>query len=409
MDRRAFVATGLGGTLGALAWPGGGLRVAAAPEEIRDAFPRLKEQTYLNAAGMMPLGDFSLEGMQRFLAFQQLGPEEGRGTYFQEMQSRIRGLFAALIGADEAEVGLVQCTKAGEQIALEAVDALRQGKNIVTNDLHFTGSLHNLIGLQQAGLDVRIVRSRDWQVRVEDMQAAIDDRTALVAVSLVSNINGHIEDIEALSAAAHRHGALVYADIIQAAGIVPLNVKRMGIDVAACSCYKWLYGVHGTGFLFVRRDLQGARLPDRLFPGHIRHNYAPWVENPDAAHGDFIYQAPDDARRYQPGHVSYLGYCAAYEGLTFLHEVGVEQALAHSVALNRHLLAGADPDRYTCITPDVERSPLITFIARDLEAVQPRLEAANVVVSLSGNRIRVSPALYNNTDDMDRLIAVLNG
>ena len=80
-----------------MAWRGGGLRAAAASdEEIREAFPRLKEQTYLNAAGMMPLGDFSLEGMQQYLAFQQLGPEDGRGAYMQEMRSQIRGLFATL-------------------------------------------------------------------------------------------------------------------------------------------------------------------------------------------------------------------------------------------------------------------------------------------------------------------------
>ena len=409
MNRRDFFAVGLTGALSAATFGKGQRQTATTQnEEIRDAFPRLKEETYLNAAGMMPLGTFSLEGLHQYLAFQQLGPADGRGTYVRDMQSQIRSLFAALIGAEESEVGLVHCTKAGEQIVLDALEELRQGKNIVTNDLHFTGSLHNLIGLQQAGRDVRIVRARDWAVPFEAMEAAIDDRTALVAVSLVSNINGHVEDIEALSRLAHAHGALVYADIIQAAGIVPLDVKQMGIDVAACSCYKWLYGVHGTGFLFVRQALQGTRLPDHLFPGRAHHNYAPWVEHVDAAHGDFIYEARHDARRYQPGHVSYLGYCAAYEGLKFLQEVGVENALAHSMRLNHRLKAQLDPDRYRCISPDVDRSPIITFITKDPDAVRQRLMEAKVVVSLGGNRMRVSPALYNNEADIDLLTEVLN-
>lgn len=409
MKRRDFFVSGLGGALGAVAaWKKERLPLPATDDEIRAAFPRLKHQTYLNAAGMMPLSTFSQEGLHRYLAFQQLGPENGREAYIQEMLSQIRGLFADLIGAQEAEVGLVHCTKAGEQIVLDAVDALRHGKNIVTNDLHFTGSLHNLVGMRNAGVDARIVPSREWRVQIEDMQAAIDDRTALVAVSLVSNINGHQEDIEALTAAAHAHGALVYADIIQAAGIVPVDVKRMGIDVAACSCYKWLYGVHGTGFLYVSQDLQGTRLPDRLFPGRARHNYAPWVEQPDAAHGDFIYEALQDARRYQPGHISYLGYCAAYEGLKFLQEQGVDTALAHAVKLNHRLQAQLDPERYRCITPDVGRSAIITFITTDPNAVRERLAEAKIVVPIAGNRMRVSPALYNNEEDIDALSHVLN-
>ena len=410
MNRREFVATGLGGALGAVALPAGTSRVfRGSPDDVRAAFPRMKVQTYLNAAGMMPLSTFSQEGMARYLAFQQLGPDDGRGAYVRAMQAEIRGLFAGLIGADETEVGFVQCTKAGEQIVLDALDDLWQGKNVVTNDLHFTGSLHNYWGLQKAGLEVRIVRASDWHVDVEDLLHAIDDSTALVAVSLVSNINGHIEAIKAISQKAHAHGALVYADIIQAAGIVPLDVKAMGIDVAACSCYKWLYGVHGTGFLYVDQKHQGTRLRDRLFPGHVRHNYAPWVANVDSAHSDFVYEARQDATRYQPGHISYLGYCAAYEGLKFIHEVGVEQALAHSVALNLRLHDRLDPDRYRCITPDVSRSPIITFITEAPDAVRDRLVAANIVVSLGGNRVRVSPALYNNEADIDTLGDALMG
>ena len=78
----------------------------------------------------------------------------------------------------------------------------------------------------------------------------------------------------------------------------------------------------------------------------MHHNYKPWVEHVDAAHGDFIYKAPHDATRYQPGHISYLGYCAAFEGLKFLQKVGVEKALAYSTRLNHRLKAQLDPGRY---------------------------------------------------------------
>ncbi|MEE8587588.1 MAG: aminotransferase class V-fold PLP-dependent enzyme [Acidobacteriota bacterium] len=324
------------------------------------------------------------------------------------MLSKIRGLFGRLIGAQASEIGLVHCTKAGEQIVLDSLPALRSGGNVVTNDLHFSGSLHNLIGLKKAGLDVRIVRSRNWDVSLQAMQEAIDERTALVSVSLLSNINGRVEPIQELSEAAHAQGAYVFADIIQAAGIVPFDVRSLGIDFAACSGYKWLFGPHGAGFFYVRQELQGSGLPDHLFPGHVRPNYAPWVESPQADLPDFAYAAPDDASRYQPGHVSYLGYSALYEGLKFIERLGVERSLQHSIGLNRRLKDRLDPDRYQCISPHPQQSPIITFIARDPSQLQGRLSSARVVVSLSGNRIRVSPAVFNNPSDIDRLAEVLS-
>jgi selenocysteine lyase/cysteine desulfurase len=383
----------------------GGLSI---PSDIRSRFPRVGQETYLNAAGMMPLGDFSIEGLRRHEAYQQLGGGDGRGEYVRAMQTGIRGLFADLVGAEEREIGLVHCTKAGEQIVLDALSAeFAGGKGVVTNDLHFAGSLHNLLGLQESGLSLKIVRAKDWKIRVEEMVAAIDGDTGLVSISLVSNINGHIEDIRTIADAAHAHGALLFADIIQAVGITPVDVRAMGIDVASCSCYKWLYGVHGTGFLYVRHDLQGTRLPDRLFPGQARHNYAPWVSDPDLTQPPILYHEREDATRYQPGHVSYQGYCAAYEGLKFLAGVGVEAALAHNVRLNRYLLEHVDAARYRCITPDVDRSPIVTLLAADPGDAIRRLRASDAVVSYSDGRIRVSPALYSNEADMDRLAEAL--
>ncbi len=409
MKRREFIASGLSCSLAASA--GRNQPVTAPtpePQDLRSAFPRLRDEVYLNAAGLMPLGAFSKAGLQRYMAFQETGPDEGRDDYIGDMWSRIRGLFAKTIGADEAEIGLVHCTKAGEQIALDAVDHIRQGGAIVTNDLHFSGSLHNLIGLRKAGRDVRIVKARNWRTPVEDMAAAIDERTAVVALTLVSNVNGHLADIKEIAKIAHARGALVYADIIQAAGVVPLDMREMDIDIAACSCYKWLYGVYGSGFLYVRKAVQGGLLPDRLFPGRAHPNYPPWIDEVNPEYGEFEYRPKDNAARYEPGHVNYMGYCAAYEGLKWLARIGVENALKRSVALNQRLVEKLDAKKYVCISPDIDRTPIATFIAKDIANLRKKLAAAKITVSISGNRIRVSPALYNNEADIDALSAVLN-
>lgn len=373
----------------------------------RELFPGIRHGVFLNAAGGTPLGAFTEAGLRRFEASWSRGHGTSLGEVMQGVEEA-RVAFARLIGAEPEEIALVHCTKAGEQVVLDGLPALRSGGNVVTNDLHFSGSLHNLAGLKRAGLDVRVVRSVDWAVSLDAMSAAIDDETALVCVTHVSNVNGHVEPLAELAELAHAHGALIYADVIQSAGVVPLDVKALGVDFAACSAYKWLYGTHGAGFLYVRADLQGTDLPDRLFPGRSSPNYSPWVRERDPDQGDYTYMPPVDARRYQPGHVNYLGYTALRESLAFVEAIGVERALEHSVALNQRLLAQIDASRYPCISPHIERSPIVSFRVADPESLGKALDAADIRAALGRGRLRVSPAVYNTEGDIDRLAKTMN-
>lgn len=414
MNRRNFLATGVGSAVavGATGWSdlGRPLSNHQAPAGVREMFPRLEREVFLNAAGGTPLSTFAQEGLRSHEDLWRWGPAEGRREAFVEMLSDTRARFAALIGALPSEIAFVQCTKAGEQVVLDGLPSLRNRTgNVVTNDLHFSGSLHNLMGLRGAGLDVRIVRSTGWSVDPSAMAAAIDDRTALVDVALVSNVNGHVEDVLALADAVHARGGYLYADIIQAAGIMPIDVRAMGIDFAACSGYKWLFGPHGVAFLYVREELQGNALPDHLFPGHVGYNYLPWVDQPDRTAEDFLYRAPSNAARYQPGHVSYLGYAALNQGLRFIDEVGLEEARRHSVALAMRLRERLDPERYHTISPEVLGAPIVSFLVDGAPELEQRLRAANLAISIGGNRMRISPAIYNTKSDVDLLAEVLNG
>ncbi len=420
MNRRQFLVNSSFGTIAVGAansdrlnaddWTQRKTTVPAQPvdsNDVRAMFPRLERERFLNAAGGTPLSKFVEAGAKRFEEFWRLGPRESGNEYFKAMLSETRRLFANLIGAETSEIALVHCTKAGEQIVLDGLPSIRSGGNIVTNDLHFSGSLHNLLGLRRSGIDVRIVKSTNWSTDLEAMQAAIDQKTALVTVSLVSNINGHMESMRQLADTGHRNGALVFADIIQAAGIVPLNVRELGIDFAACSGYKWLFGPHGAGFFFAAKQRQGADLPDRLFPGHVQHNYAPWTEATPSGQDDYLYDAPSDAQRYQPGHVSYWGYACLHEGLKFIASQGVDRLLNHSTSLTERLNRQLDNNRFRRITPQIAGSPIITYLSDDRE-LPNRLAAEKLVVGIAGRRIRISPAIYNNEDDIDRLVMVMN-
>ena len=118
MRRKDFLSATIGGAVAGFAPPslrGGGL------QELTDraAFPRTEDEVFLNGAGGTPLGSFVDDAIAQYLEMMRLGRGDGRGAWWGEVFGGVRSRFATLIGADEEEIGLVECTKAGEQIVLE--------------------------------------------------------------------------------------------------------------------------------------------------------------------------------------------------------------------------------------------------------------------------------------------------
>ena len=111
---------------------------------------------------------------------------------------------------------------------------------------------------REGKIALKVIPHRNWRIDVADIDRAVDRETRLVSLALVSNINGYLHKVKAISDIAHARGAILYADIIQAAGAVPIDVEAMGIDCAGCGAYKWLMGDSGFGFLYVKEAVQGA-------------------------------------------------------------------------------------------------------------------------------------------------------
>src|SRR5437667_5306997 len=157
---------------------------AAAPKSsdfdaIRSEFPRAVEQVYLDAAANTPLPKYTAEGMRKYMDFHMYGPAQGRGAYADEALRQVKPLFARLINAKPSEIAFVICTKDGEAAIINGLNIQASGGNVVTNDLHYAGSVHDYIGRRKAGLDLRIVKHRDWHIDLADLEKAVDRKTKL--------------------------------------------------------------------------------------------------------------------------------------------------------------------------------------------------------------------------------------
>jgi selenocysteine lyase/cysteine desulfurase len=381
---------------------------ASTLEGVRSQFPGALDTVYLDAAAHMPLSKYTAAGVSKYNDFHMYGPGEGRGEFASQVQREIRPRFAKLINAKPSEIGLVMCTKAGEAAVVNGLRIQQRGGNLVTNDFHYAGSIHDYVGRKKAGMDVRIVRHRDWRIDFADMEKVVDSKTKLISITLVSNVTGWVEDAKRLSELAHAHGAYIYADIIQAVGAVPVDVKALGLDFAACSNYTWLQGVRGAGFLYVREELQGSAVHDLSYPGYVRFNYDPWVSAPGDG-GEMPYRAPEDGRRYEPGNVNWAGFAGQHEALGRMLDWGVDNMYASVKPLSDKLRKELPSMGYRLLTPPDAKSLLTVIQVKNLNKTLGVLRKANIQVTSAGeNRLRFSPAIYNNSSDIDRLLDALS-
>jgi selenocysteine lyase/cysteine desulfurase len=409
MKRREFLAVAAAGA-------------AAVPDfsKLRADFPRALNETYFNSAAQHPLSNHTVRGMQRYMEFLAKGPGEGREDFWETGFRQVKPMFARLINAKVSEVALCGSTTIGENLLLNGMDL--RGGNVVTNDLHYTASLANYLQRRAAGLDVRIVKHRDWRIDVADMERAVDRKTKLIAVSLVSSVNGHVENIRALSDLAHSHGALLFADIIQGAGAMPIDVRAMGIDMASCAMYKWLQGEHGFGFLYLREDLAGTAVKATQLTGHPDFNYAPWAQpKPDMP--EFINHVPAGVTALECGTPSVITYAGQYESFRYIERLGVQNIQAHAQRLIRRLRQEMPQRDYACITPKDAGSPIITFRCRDIGGVKSEIRRAaaggRVRISISGpnsaltvgrfgDHLRFSVSVFNNDEDVNKVVEILS-
>lgn len=368
-----------------------------------------KYETCLDNARWHPLSKGARTNVETYLSYKEQGGAWRGPDLIDGLQRGVKASFARLINADVSEIAYVNSTTAGETMFVGSLGLPGRGGNIVTDALHFEGSLYLYGALQKQGVEVRCIRpTRDWRIDAGEMARAIDRNTRLVAVSHVSFINGFRHDLAALCEVAHAHGALVYSDAVQAVGTMPVDVRALGVDAMGSASYKWLMGDFGLGFLYVRQDViprlkrivYGYRQLDHFqyhaFPGDPPGSYpASWVQHDDAS-GFF------EIGTYGNATLAALEY-----SLRGILDIGAETIQRHAKRLVDRLQAELPRMGYASMTPADANSSIATFFVKDMDAVRQRLQRAGVDVSLQQGRMRISPSIYNDDSDLDRLLEAL--
>ncbi|HEX5185186.1 MAG TPA: aminotransferase class V-fold PLP-dependent enzyme [Allosphingosinicella sp.] len=364
----------------------------------RALFDIPEDVAYFDCAKMSPLLKAAAEAGVRGL-IRKAHPWEIKARHFFDESDRVRALYARLIGAEAADVAIVPSVSYGMATAMRNV-RVAAGQAIVTLAEDFPSTVYAcraLVAREEARL-VTVARPREgrWTDALLD---AIDGGTALVCAPHVHWVCGTMFDLEAVARRCRSVGAALILDTTQSTGALPLDLAAIDPDYMVAACYKWLLGPYSVGFLYVApRHQQGRPLEEA------------WISRAGAENFRRLCAATDalepNARRFDMGERSNFALLPVAEAATAQiidwNPADIAETLgATNAAIEARLAAEMGIDANPARAPHYLSVRFPRGLADDVE---DRLAAAGVHVSLRGDRMRITPHLYNDQADADRLL-----
>jgi selenocysteine lyase/cysteine desulfurase len=370
----------------------------------REEFPwaAAGEAIYLNAASTGPLPERTLRAQEAYsrkrAAPFRLSHEE-QFAVLDDARARI----TTLIGAERGSVALSVNTGAGINLAARGLP-LGRGDVVVIPDLEFPANVYPWMAASRArGFTLHIVPARDGLLDEDAVLAAIDQTSARVlALSWVGFATGFVADLDRIGAACRARGVTLVVDGMQGVGALPLDVRRLRIDLLACGGQKWLLSPWGTGFTYVRRALIERLAPQPVSWMGVRgsDDFSALLEY------DLTWR--EGARRFEQITVPFQDFAGMAASLALLQELGMDAIVAHVAQRVAQLAAGAERAGVEVVTPAGRRAGIVTLRPGDVVATAARLRDARVVHSVREGTIRLSPHCYTTSDEIQVALDALD-
>ncbi len=368
----------------------------------RHLFDIPEDVAYLNCAYLGPLSNRAVAAGRQATGRKAHPWEIGSGDFFSDTEIA-RGLFARLINAPEDDIALVPAASYGISVAARNLP-LGKGQTVVVLAEQFPSNVYAWRdSAGAAGAKVVTVERQSHGDLTRAVLDAMDRQTAVVALPHCHWADGALLDLESIGRRCRELGAALVLDVTQSAGVMPLDVGAVQPDFLVTACYKWLLGPYSFGFLYVAPHRQDgkpiefnwrARLGSEDFSAlvHYQDTYLP------------------GARRFD------VGECANFHTVPAVIEA-LQQLLDWDVPMIAKTLAARTLDI-------AERAAALGLESLDAEkraghflglrfprgvpkGLLEELKKYGVYVSVRGDSLRVTPHLYNNDADVDRLMHAL--
>lgn len=368
----------------------------------REEFPWADQRIYLNHASLGPLPARTLKAINDFNTRRAI-PFQVVGDDFLTIPAAARVAAAGLIHAEPDEIGLVQTTSLGLNLAAHALP-FAEGDLVVVSDKEFPSNVYPWRGLKSRGVGVEVVSctKEGWPDEEALIRQLADPRVKALAVSAVQFASGYRVDLARLSAETRKRHKLLIVDAIQGVGAYPIDVRKTPVDILTAAAQKWMLGPWGAGFLYARKELIPTLVP----------NVANWL---GYAGSDDVTQLTSyhdrhhpNARRFEISGHALQDLVGMTTSAGLLAELGPAAIVEHVRTIQEPVLATARKQGITIASPtDAARPCTLSLRPADPAALVAKLEANGVVCSLREGLVRISPHCYNTVEEMERVARLL--
>jgi selenocysteine lyase/cysteine desulfurase len=346
---------------------------APLPADLRDLFEA--GPGYLSACTMGLPTRATVERLRADLTTWSAGGSTAHG--YGGVVEGVRASYASLVGVDVGSVAIGSQTASFVSVLAAAVPA---GAEVLCVQGDFSSLTYPFVVAEARGVVVR-------HVPLEELAGEIGPRTHLVAFSLVQSADGRVADAAAIRESARIHDAFTLCDTTQAAGAMPIDATLF--DATACHAYKWLCAPRGAAFLTLSDRYRRTLVP-------VQANWYAGADVWASCYGPAMALA-EDARAFDvsPAFGAWVGAAPAIAlfarlDLDAVHRRNAELGDLVSAGL------GIEPRGQAIVTwPDADGADLA------------RLGAAGIVASGRAGRARIAFHLWNDEDDVERVVAAL--
>lgn len=385
-----------------------GISAKLTESEMGDVFrgqmPICQQWSYLDHAAVAPLSGPAAVAIRNWLV---QATETGDSVWprWESRLEEIRLLAARFVNAKPTEIVLVPNTTAGINLLAEGFP-WKDGDNVVTIANEFPSNLYPWMNLRSRGVETRRVEMPEGIIELDRLIDSCDARTRVVSISWVGYATGYRINVAEVCAAVHEQGALFCLDAIQGLGVFPLDVVETNVDFFAADGHKWMLGPEAAGFAFIRHDLL-----NQLVARSVGWNSVQGRHCFDTIDLDLR----NEAARFEGGSQNMIGFHglgASLEllvrcGVTHRHSQVAERVLEIADLACQGIQSVGGAIRYP--RKGSHRSGIVTFGMPGSHPHQLRLAChkARIAVSCRGGGVRISPHAYNNEEDIQQLITVL--
>lgn len=368
-------------------------------KDYKKLFPVTKDSVYLNHAAVSPFSLTLIKEINEFLAKRSQNNVD-EYPLIMETKAELKKNISKLINGNSENIAISGNTSEGFNWLVNSLP-WKSGDRILLTDYEFPSNVYPFLNLKRLGIKVDFVENKSGKILVEDIESKISPRTKIISISFVEFLNGFRNNLKDIGELCKQHNIIFSVDSIQGVGALPFDVQSCNIDFVSNGGHKWLMGPQGCGFMYIAPKLHEILVP--VFAG--------WLSVKDSWNFlDYNLDLLDDAERFEIGTSNALGVIGLKAATDLLLEVGSAHIEKHLFTLGDYLINSLKEIGliYNGSYELSERSGIYSFNYKDAEKLKElhaSLLQSKIFVSYRNGALRVSPHFYNDTEDIEKLIA----